>query len=79
MSSWISSVKNAAFHLENAGVSLIDEDVILALTEGQLETYSSLILTLDSISPNDLTLANVVTWLLNEEIWQDPVASAKLE
>ena len=68
MSGWISSVKNAAFHLENAGVSLIDEDVILALTEGLPETYSSLIVALDSIPPNDLTLANVVTRLLNEEI-----------
>ena len=51
MSGWISSVKNAAFHLENAGVSLIDEDVILALTEGLPETYSSLIVALDSIPP----------------------------
>ena len=64
---------------ETAGVSLIDEDVILALTEGLPDTYSSLIVALDSIPPNDLTLANVATWLLNEEICQDPVVSAKLE
>ena len=79
MSCWISSVKNATFHLENPGVSLIDEDVILALTEGLPEMYPSLLVTLDSIPPNDLTLANVVPQLLNEEIRQDPVVSAKLE
>jgi hypothetical protein len=73
MSSWISSVKNAAFHLETAGVSLIDEDVILALTEGLPDTYSGLIVALDTIPPNDLTLANVITRLLNEEIRQIPL------
>ena len=79
MSGWTSSVKNATFHLENASVSLIDEDVILVLTEGLPETYSSLIIALGSIPPNDLTLANVITRLLNEEIQQDPVTSTKLE
>ena len=55
MSSWISSVKDATFHLENASVSLIVEDVILVLTEGLSNMYSSLIVALDSIPPNDIT------------------------
>ena len=48
---------------KNASISLIDKDMILALTEGLPETYSSLIVALDSIPPNDLTLANVMSSL----------------
>ena len=72
MSAWISNVKNVAFDLEAAGVSLIDEDVILALTAGLLDDYSTFIVALDSLSPSDLTLSNIITWLLNKEVWQDP-------
>ena len=55
MVSWISDVKNATFQLEAAGVTIIDEDVILALTEGLPESYSTFIVALDSIPANDLT------------------------
>ena len=48
---------------KNASISLIDKDMILALTEGLPETYSSLIVALDSIPPNDLTLTNVMSSL----------------
>ena len=70
MSSWVSDVKNAAFQLESTGVPVIDEDIILALTEGLPDAFSTLIVTLDSILPHDLDLTNVVTWLLNEEVQQ---------
>ena len=70
MSSWVSDVKNAAFQLESAGVPVIDEDIILALTEGLPDAFSMLIVTLDSILPHDLNLTNVVTRLLNEEVRQ---------
>jgi hypothetical protein len=70
MSSWISNVKNAAFQLESAGVPVIDEDIILALTEGLPDTFSTLIVALDSIPPHDLDLTSIVTRLLNEEVRQ---------
>ena len=70
MSSWVSDIKNAAFQLESAGVPVIDEDVILALTEGLPDAFSTLIVVLDSILPHDLNLTNVVTRLLNEEVRQ---------
>ena len=70
MSSWISDVNNAAFQLESTGVPVIDKDIILALTEGLPDAFSTLIVTLDSILPHDLDLTNVVTWLLNEEVRQ---------
>ena len=70
MSSWVSDVKNAAFQLKSAGVAVIDEDIILALPERLPDAFSMLIVALDSIPPHDLDLTNVVTWLLNEEVWQ---------
>ena len=68
MSSWVSGVENSAFQLESAGVPVIGEDIILALTEGLPEPFSTLIVMLDSIPPHDLDLTNVVTRLLNEEV-----------
>ena len=66
MSSWVSDVKNAVLQLESAGVPVIDEAIILTLTEGLPDPFSTLIVVLDSIPPHDLDLSNVVTWLLNE-------------
>ena len=68
MSSWVSDIKNAAFQLESAGVPVIDKDIILALTEGLPDAFSTLIVALDSLLPHDLDLTNVVTQLLNEEV-----------
>ena len=70
MSSWESDVKNAAFQLESAGVPVIDKDIILVLTEGLPDAFSTLIVALDSIPLHDLDLTNVVTQLLNEEVQQ---------
>ena len=79
MSGWISNVKNVAFHLEAAGLSLVDEDDILALTTELSEKYSTFIVALDSSLPDDLTLLIVVTQLLNEEICHHPKLVAKSE
>ena len=56
--SWVSDVKKAAFQLEAASITTIDEDIILALTKGLPESFSTFIVTLD----------NIVTRLLNEEV-----------
>ena len=66
--SWVSDVKRAAFQLEAAGVSTINEDIILALTEGLPDSFSTFIVTLDSLPPSELTLDNVIMRLLNEEV-----------
>jgi hypothetical protein len=68
MSSWISDVKNVAFHLESAGVAIIDEDIILALTAGLPESYSSFIVTMDNLPSAELTLLNIILHLLNKEV-----------
>ena len=66
--SWVSDVKKAAFQLEAASVTTINEDIILALTEGLPESFWTFIVTLDALPPSKLTLDNVVMRLLNEEV-----------
>ena len=68
MDAWISDVKNTAFHLGSSGVAIINEDIILALTDGLLESYSTFIVTLNNILADDLILLNVITYLLNEDV-----------
>src|SRR5882672_6138026 len=63
--SWVLDVKKAAFQLKAACVSTIDEDIILALTEGLPKSFSTFIVALDSLPPSELTLDNIVTRLLN--------------
>ena len=71
--SWVLDM--AAFQLEAAGISIIDEDIILALTKGLPESFSVFIIALDSLPPSELTLDNVVTRLLNEEVRQTPTSA----
>ena len=66
--SWVSGVKKAAFQLEAASVSIIEEDIILALTEGLPQSFATFIVALDSLPPSELSLDNVVMRLLNEEV-----------
>ena len=70
MTAWIADVRRAAFRLEEIGAPVSEEDRILVLTNGLPDSYSQLIVTLDSTPPGDLTLENVITRLLNEEARQ---------
>jgi len=74
--SWVSDIKKTAFQLEATGIPTIDEDIILALTEGLPESFSAFIIALDSLPPRELTLDNVVTRLLNEEVRQTPTSAS---
>jgi gag-polypeptide of LTR copia-type/Zinc knuckle len=71
MNSWIAKVKNTVYRLDAAGVAIIDEDIILTLTAGLPDLYSTLIVTLVNLSLNELMLPNVITRLLNEEVQQN--------
>lgn len=66
-------------HLEAAGVSLIEEDIILTISPGLPEEYLAFIVALDSIPPNEFILSNVTTQLLNEEVVKDPLLIEKQE
>ncbi|KZT10850.1 uncharacterized protein LAESUDRAFT_788872 [Laetiporus sulphureus 93-53] len=70
MSAWIGWVKKMAADLEYAGVKVEKEDMVLGLTMGLVEHYDQLVVALDSIPPEQLTVANVTARLLNEETHQ---------
>ncbi|KDR74405.1 hypothetical protein GALMADRAFT_141448 [Galerina marginata CBS 339.88] len=68
MATWIGRVKHAAFQLVAISVVVLDEDWILVLTNRLDDSYESLVISLDSTSPQDLTLKYVVDQLLNDEM-----------
>ena len=68
MAAWISRVKGMALDLEDIGVTVDDEDRILALTTGLDKTYNSFVISLDSTAAADLTFDHVVNRLLNEDV-----------
>ena len=78
---WIADTHRVAFQLTKIGISVPDEDLILVLTAGLPPSYEPLIVSLDAVSPDSLTLDFVVSRLLNEEARQgipasDPTSSA---
>ncbi|KAG2341226.1 hypothetical protein BDR05DRAFT_845284, partial [Suillus weaverae] len=54
--------------LEDIGVTVDDEDRILALTTGLDKLYDSFVISLDSTVTADLTFDHVVNHLLNEDV-----------
>lgn len=69
--SWVADVRCIAFQLSEIDSTVPDEDVILVLTAGLPPSYESFIISLDTVSPNALTLDLVISRLLNEEARQD--------
>jgi hypothetical protein len=71
MSSWIARINRLTNWLAAAGASLNEEDRILALTMGLDASYEALIVALDSLPPDELTVRNVTACLINEEVRRD--------
>jgi len=67
MPAWIAEVRTHAFKLEEIGVEVSEDDVILVLTGGLPDEYGGFITTLDSTPPDAFTLEYVISHLLNEE------------
>jgi hypothetical protein len=61
------SVRNAAFQLEAANFEVKKLNLIIALTQGLPESYSSLIVSLDTAPLSELKVDSVINHLLNEE------------
>jgi gag-polypeptide of LTR copia-type/Domain of unknown function (DUF4219) len=70
MQAWIASIHHAAFELEAADFQIQDIDLIIALTQGLPESYSSLIISLDGTPPDQLNINTPIIHLLNEEACQ---------
>ena len=75
MQAWIAAVRHTAFQLEAADFEVRDLDLIIALTQGLPESYSSFTISLDSTPLKDLNVNFVIRRLLNEESRQQGVAS----
>lgn len=67
MTSWIADVRQVAFQLTDIGATVADEDIIIVLTKGLPSSYDQLVVSLDSIPTDDLTLDLVIRRLVNEE------------
>jgi hypothetical protein len=70
MQAWIGQIQALAFRLEQAGITVSDQDKILALTMGLPPSYDAVIINFDSTPTDQLTLAHVISRLLNEEVRQ---------
>jgi hypothetical protein len=63
---WVADIHRVTFQLSEIGVSVPDEDVVLVLTAGLPPSYEPLIVSLNAVSPDSLTLNFVISRLLNE-------------
>ena len=66
MSAYVARVRHIAFLLEEAGVNVTDDDIILAITSGLPHSYDSFLISLDATSDTDYTLPHVIARLVNE-------------
>lgn len=68
VNAWVSEVKTLALHLEQSGVSVIDEDIILAICAGLPPIYEHFRVSIDNLSDDECSLNNIISKLLNEEM-----------
>lgn len=67
MEGWIREVCSCANRLKAIDVDISDEDIIVVLTAGLPSSYTPVIISLDAVKPEELTVKFVITCLLNEE------------
>jgi len=67
MRSWISSVKDAAFQLEESEAAIEELDIIICLVQSLPDSYSAVITYLDSLPITSLRVDTVVARLISEE------------
>lgn len=73
MSAYIGKVRALSYRLEDIGVTVTDEDMILALTMGLDTSYESFIISLDSTPSGDLDVDHVISRIINEEVRRENV------
>jgi len=75
MQAWIGEVKALEFRMEEAGIDVSEQDIILALTMGLPAAFDPVIINFDSTPSDQLTLDHVIGRLLNEETRQKSTAT----
>ncbi len=85
MQAYISRVRSMAWDLDECGVKVEDEDLVVALTVGLDKTYELFVISLESTPENIFTSDYVVTRMLNKEVRRnaakedDGIAEAKVK
>ncbi|KAF8138781.1 hypothetical protein EV363DRAFT_1154195 [Boletus edulis] len=67
ITSWIGDVKAQAHLMKDIGIDLPDLFTIVVLTSGLPLEYDSVVVALDAVKPNELTLDLAISRLLNKE------------
>jgi len=67
---WVAEVRRITFQLQEVGVDVSNEDIILALTLGLPSSYEPFIISLDTTPSDQFTLDYVIVRLTNEEAQQ---------
>ena len=67
---WVAEVCCIAFQMQEVGVDVSDEDIILSLTLSLPSSYESFIISLDTTPPDQFTLDYVIVHLTNKEARQ---------
>ncbi|PPQ90141.1 hypothetical protein CVT25_012310 [Psilocybe cyanescens] len=66
MSAYVACVHHIAFLLEEAGVKVTEDNIILAITSGLPHSYDSFLISLDATPDSEYTLTYVITRIMNE-------------
>ena len=66
ISAYISRARYLAFLLEETGVIISDDDLMLAITAGLPHSYDHFLISLDTLIDSEYTLNNIITRLNNE-------------
>ncbi|KAI9461476.1 hypothetical protein HD554DRAFT_2006658, partial [Boletus coccyginus] len=67
ITSWIGDIKTQAYLLKDIGIDLPDLLTVVVLTSGLPPEYDSVVVVLDAVKPDKLTLELAASHLLNEE------------
>lgn len=71
---WVGEVRSMAFQMEEAGIVVNEQDKILAVTMGLPVSFEPVVVALDSIPTEHLTLEDVIKRILNDEVRQNASA-----
>ncbi|KAF9073833.1 hypothetical protein BDP27DRAFT_1164848, partial [Rhodocollybia butyracea] len=70
LATFIGEVKAVQFKMEEAGLDVSDQEIILAITLGLLPSYATVISSFNTVAADVLTLDYVTNQLLNDEVAQ---------
>ena len=70
MQAWVGHIQGLILHMEQSGGEVSGQDKIIALTMGLPPSYNRVIINFNPTLSGILTLKNIISCLLNEEVPQ---------